>query len=124
MSRLPSSVYPELSISWEKNLDGMLREKRPSLTRLSTSCDLWVCPRYVLSTFQRDVAHQKGTDLKWSEIRKNQGTKTFLGLKPDEAALYSRAQFTPEEVGNLRTQFEQMDFVSHQRPFDGHETDE
>ena len=50
--------------------------------------------------------------MKWSEIRKNQGTKTFLGLAPDEAALYSRAQFTPEEVGSLRTQFEQMDFVS------------
>jgi hypothetical protein len=119
MSRLPLNVYPESSISWEKSLDGMLREKRPSLTRLFTSCDLWVCPRYVLSIFQRDEAYQKGTDLKWSEIRKNQGTKTFLGLKPDEAALYSRAQFTPEEVGNLRTQFEQMDFVSHQRPLLG-----
>jgi len=62
--------------------------------------------------------------LKWSEIRKNQGTKTFLGLKPDEAALYSRAQFTPEEVGSLRTQFEQMDFVSDQQLFGGHGTDE
>jgi hypothetical protein len=100
MSKLPLNVYPELSISWEKSLDGMLREKRPSLTKLFTSCDLWVCPRYVLFTSQRDGANQQGTDLKWSEIRKNQGTKTFLGLKPDEAALYSRAQFTPEEVGN------------------------
>jgi hypothetical protein len=55
----------------------------------------------------------QGTDLKWSEIRKNQGTKTFLGLQPNEAALYSRAQFTPDEVSSLRTQFEHMDFVSH-----------
>lgn len=31
---------------------------------------------------------------------------------PEEAALYSRALFTPEEVSNLKTRFQKMDFVS------------
>ena len=62
--------------------------------------------------FLRSMGLPEGHNLNWQDIRKNQGPKTFLGLKPDEAALYSRAQFTPDEVNNLRKQFEQMDFVS------------
>lgn len=62
--------------------------------------------------FLRSMGLPEGTNLNWHDMRKNLGTKTFLGLKPDEAALYSRAQFTADEVNNLRKQFEQMDFVS------------
>jgi glycerol-3-phosphate dehydrogenase len=64
--------------------------------------------------FLRSMGLPEGTNLKWSEVR-NQGTKTFLGLKPDEAALYSRAQFTPDEVTSLRSQFEHMDFDHDQK---------
>jgi glycerol-3-phosphate dehydrogenase len=69
--------------------------------------------------FLRSMGLPDGHNLKWQEIKKNHGPKTFLGLKPDEAALYSRAQFTPDEVNSLRKQFEQMDFVSSLRSDSG-----
>lgn len=62
--------------------------------------------------FLRSMGLPEGHNLNWHDMRKNKGTKTFLELKPEEAALYSRAQFTPDEVNSLRKQFEQMDFVS------------
>lgn len=57
-------------------------------------------------------ADRQGTNLNLADMRRNQGTKTFLGLHPEDAKLYERAQFTPDEVNNLREQFESLDFVS------------
>lgn len=53
------------------------------------------------------------TKLKLSDVKKSHGHIGPLGLaQKEEVALYQRAQFTPDEVSHLRTQFERFDFVS------------
>jgi glycerol-3-phosphate dehydrogenase len=54
----------------------------------------------------------QGTNLSLADMRRA-GPKTLLGLKPETAKLYERAQFTPDEVNNLRAQFAELDFVSN-----------
>jgi hypothetical protein len=44
-------------------------------------------------------------------VVKNHGNTQPLGLSQTDAQLFGRAQFTPDEVANLRKQFEQFDFV-------------
>jgi len=47
-----------------------------------------------------------------ADVAKNRKNIGPLGLADQmDAQLFARAQFTPDEVKNLRTQFEQMDFV-------------
>ena len=59
---------------------------------------------------------KKQTKLKLSEVAKNQANIGPLGLaQSKDAQLFARAQFTPDEVKNLKTQFEQLDFDNDQR---------
>lgn len=53
------------------------------------------------------------TKLKLFDVERSHGHVGPLGLaQKEEVALYQRAQFTPDEVSHLRTQFERFDFVS------------
>ena len=50
--------------------------------------------------------------MKLSDVRKKHGDVGPLGSQQVKGAqLFSRAQFTPDEVTNLRHQFEELDFV-------------
>ena len=49
--------------------------------------------------------------IKMSDVVKNKGSSAPAGLKQTDAALFARAQFTPDEVSSLRKQFQQFDFV-------------
>jgi len=53
--------------------------------------------------------------IKLSDVTRNHGSTQPLGLSQTDAQLFSRAQFTPDEVANLRKQFEQFDFDQDQR---------
>ena len=55
---------------------------------------------------------EQQTKLKLSDVVQKKGNIGPLGLAhTKDAQLFSRAQFTSDEVRNLRSQFEQMDFV-------------
>jgi glycerol-3-phosphate dehydrogenase len=53
--------------------------------------------------------------MKLADVVRTQGNVLPLGLSQTDAQLYSRAQFTPEEVAHLRKQFEQFDFDHDQK---------
>ncbi|WWC86090.1 uncharacterized protein L201_000961 [Kwoniella dendrophila CBS 6074] len=54
---------------------------------------------------------EQSTKLKLADVAKSHGNIGTLGLADSEdAKLYARAQFTPDEVSNLKKQFEDLDF--------------
>ncbi|EAL22149.1 hypothetical protein CNBC2870 [Cryptococcus deneoformans B-3501A] len=66
--------------------------------------------------FLKSMGLPQHTKLKLSDVEKSHGHIGPLGLaQKEEVALYQRAQFTPDEVTHLRTQFERFDFDHDQR---------
>lgn len=54
----------------------------------------------------------QASKVKYEDAIKNRGKIGLVGMtQPKDAALYARAQFTPDEVAHLRQQFEALDFV-------------
>ncbi|WWC58421.1 uncharacterized protein I303_100961 [Kwoniella dejecticola CBS 10117] len=54
---------------------------------------------------------EQATKLKLADVAKSHGNIGTLGLaNSEDAKLYARAQFTPDEVANLKNQFELFDF--------------
>lgn len=61
--------------------------------------------------FLRSMGLPEGQQgLQLGDVVKNLGNTQAIGLNQTDAQLYSRAQFTPDEVSHLRRQFEQFDF--------------
>ncbi|WWC99511.1 hypothetical protein V866_006414 [Kwoniella sp. B9012] len=54
---------------------------------------------------------EQATKIKLADVAKSHGNIGTLGLaNSEDAKLYARAQFTPDEVSNLKRQFEEFDF--------------
>ncbi|KAK8865817.1 hypothetical protein IAR55_000964 [Kwoniella newhampshirensis] len=66
--------------------------------------------------FLKSMGLPKQTKLTLKDMIKTKGDIGPLGLaKTEEAELYARAQFTPDEVTHLRNQFERFDFDHDQK---------
>ncbi|EIW72687.1 hypothetical protein TREMEDRAFT_70788 [Tremella mesenterica DSM 1558] len=71
---------------------------------------------YETVEFLKSMGLQDASKLTYEQAVKNQGKIGLLGLtKMTDAALHSRAQFTPDEVAHLRQQFEALDFDNDQK---------
>ncbi|KAL7423798.1 mitochondrial glycerol-3-phosphate dehydrogenase [Cryptotrichosporon argae] len=66
--------------------------------------------------FLKSMGLPEGTKLTLSDVVKRRGNIGVLGLaQKEEAALFARAQFTPDEVEHLKTQFAALDFDHDQK---------
>ncbi|KAK4687415.1 glycerol-3-phosphate dehydrogenase, partial [Tremellales sp. Uapishka_1] len=66
--------------------------------------------------FLKSMGLPESTKLTLSEVIKAKGNLGPLGIaQSEDAALFARAQFTPEEVTHLKKQFEQFDFDNDQK---------
>jgi glycerol-3-phosphate dehydrogenase len=67
--------------------------------------------RVLISPFRTtaDITQQQ-THLTLQDVVRSKGSVQPLGMTQTDAALFARAQFTPDEVAHLRAQFEKFDF--------------